>query len=154
LRFQAAAALLVVLGCRSDTGADRVLTQTGLELDTAFTDFVVRPPFVVGTGISALCVDLDSTTHVVELPHIVLRRRTSADTTHMVLAMERRSTGAITVTGRFDGRSDKGAELNATSYASSHALCFGNLPDTVTRVRLRSSERMRVRRVAFETSSK
>jgi len=153
LRFLAVA-LIVVLGCRADTGWDRVLTQSGLDVDTTFTELAVEPPFVVGTGISALCLDLDSTTHVVELPHIVLRRRTSADTTHMVLAMERRTTGFITVTGRFHGHLAKGPELNPTSYASSHALCFGNLPDTVTRVGLRSSERLRVKRVAFRTSTK
>jgi hypothetical protein len=144
----------LLFGCRANDGGNRLVAADGLELDTSATVLPVQPPFVLGTGTSALCLQLDSSSHVVELPHIILRRRAPEDGTHTVLAMDRRSEGAVAITGRFEGAGGQRTAGAPTQYVSSHALCFGNLPDSTERVYLSSSEAIRVTRVEFKTTYK
>jgi len=155
LRLRQVLLLVALLSvCRDGSHGNRVLVGSETTLDTSATTIAVAPPFILGAGISALCLSLDSTTHVVELPHMVLRKRSSTDTAHAVVAMDRRTQGAISVLGDLQSVSGRQTPVTPSTYVSSHKLCFGSLVDSIAVVRLHSSERLRILGVAFETTYK
>jgi hypothetical protein len=148
-------ALLTIAACGDFglDGSERVISPP-IALDTGMVSLSVDPPFVKEDGQSSLCIALDTSSHVVELPHMVLRPRTGQDTTYAVLAMERRTEDAITISAELESMSQLRAPVAISMYISSHELCFGLPIDSIARVRVRSSRPLATRGVAFATTRK
>lgn len=133
---------------------DRALSNGPVNLDTAATVLTVDPPLIKNGTQPALCLALDTARYVVELPHQVLRSRTPKDSTYLVMAFERRTDGAIVISGEVESVSGTRGAISPSSYASSHQLCMGLPLDSIARVRLRSNVPLTLREVSFVTSNK
>ena len=148
--------LVTLAACSSGSLAsdEWVLRGVPLTLDTVPTVLTVEPPFVRGAASSAVCVALDSATHVVELPHLVLRPRAPTDSAPSLLAMERGTADAITIAGDITAGSGSRTAIVTSSYASSHQLCLGQMRDSITQLRLWSSEPLAIGQVSLVTTQK